>query len=72
MCKPQKTNGINPDKEVGHIGFSKIKALIHSKDDLAHYEAELEYTDECYNYQYDLDDLNDISTFIMNDNENKG
>jgi hypothetical protein len=35
MCKPQKKgNGVNPDKEMGHSGFSKIKKLIHTKEDL--------------------------------------
>jgi hypothetical protein len=35
MCKPQKKgNGVNPDKEMGHSGFGKIKKLIHTKEDL--------------------------------------
>jgi hypothetical protein len=35
MCKPQKKgNGMNPDKELGHIGFGKIKKLIHSDEDM--------------------------------------
>ena len=35
MCKPQKKgNGVNPDKELGHSGFGKIKKMIHSREDL--------------------------------------
>ena len=31
MCKPQKKgNGMNPDTEMGHTGFGKIRDLIHS------------------------------------------
>lgn len=33
MCKPQKKGGLNPEKEVGHKGFGKIKRLIHAKQD---------------------------------------
>ena len=38
MCKPQKTGGMNPDKEVGHKGFGKIKKLLESGYDLKHME----------------------------------
>ena len=30
MCKPQKKGkGMNADKEVGHVGFGKIKKLVN-------------------------------------------
>lgn len=34
MCKPQKKGLLNPDKELGHFGFGKIRKLIHAKEDL--------------------------------------
>ena len=35
MCKPQKKGGyLNPDTEVGHYGFGKIRALRHANSDL--------------------------------------
>lgn len=37
MCKPQKKGGMNPDKEVGHKGFGKIRKLIHAKRDMKEY-----------------------------------
>ena len=32
MCKPQKKGGMNPDKELGHKGFGKLRALLAAKD----------------------------------------
>ena len=35
MCKPQKKGkAVNPDKELGHKGFGKIRRLIHAEQDL--------------------------------------
>jgi hypothetical protein len=34
MCKPQKKGGMNPDREVGHAGFGKIRDLIHTTEDM--------------------------------------
>jgi hypothetical protein len=55
MCKPQKTGGINPDREVGHRGFGKIRDLIHSQKDLEELnEMDAEVTVETvYNIYYE-------------------
>lgn len=33
MCKPNKMSGW-PTAKLGHVGFGKIKAVVHSKADL--------------------------------------
>ena len=39
MCKPQKKGkGMNADKEVGHVGFGKIRKLIHATEDMRNYQ----------------------------------
>lgn len=34
MCKPQKGGKANPDTDIYHRGFGKIRDLIHSKQDM--------------------------------------
>ena len=34
MCKPNKMNGWNKNKQLGHKGFGKIRDEIHAEEDL--------------------------------------
>jgi hypothetical protein len=37
MCKPHKKGWSNPDTEVVHYGFGKIRDLKHAKQDMKEY-----------------------------------
>ena len=40
MCKPQKKGGwLNPDTQLGHTGFGKIKKLIHTNKELEDWQS---------------------------------
>lgn len=37
LCKPSKINGTKYEDRLGHTGFGKLRASIHSKLDLKEY-----------------------------------
>ena len=40
MCKPQKKGGwLNPDTQLGHTGFGKIRKLIHTNKELEDWQS---------------------------------
>lgn len=42
MCKPHKKgHATNADKELGHVGFGKLRKLIHAESDLKYYTENL-------------------------------
>jgi len=37
LCKPNKANGVNDEKVLGHCGFGKLRALSKAKDQQGNY-----------------------------------